>query len=139
MEESGPGELPQLMRSLQQHLGTPVPTPVPIPKAGTPMKTEGGAEGGTEVKTEAASPAPSGSNEGSGIVTPIPFKFVMEEGKETFHYQCPQCDHIRATRRGMDSHIRSPHSLTPFLCSFCEFSSYNLDSLNRNEKTHNKN
>ena len=134
MEESGPGELPQLMRSLQHHLGTPVPTPTP-----TPMNAEGGAEGGAEVKVEAPSPAPSCSNEGSGFLTPIPFKFVTEEGRDTFHYRCPQCDHVRATRRGMDSHIRSTHSLTPFLCSFCEFSSYNLDSLNRHEKTHNKN
>ena len=35
MEESGPGELPQLMRSLKQHLGTPTPAPTPMltPKA----------------------------------------------------------------------------------------------------------
>ena len=151
-----PGELPQLMRRVQQYLGTPTgtraPPGTPAPPPPSPMKEE------VKVKTEegapapapeqapgqapaptpsAPAPSPSGSTEGGrDVTTPIPFKTRNEEGEEKFRYRCPQCDHIRGTRRGMDSHIRSTHTLTPFLCSFCDFSTYNLDSLHRHEKTH---
>ena len=85
MEESGPGKLPQLMRSLQQYPRTPMPTPGP-----TPMQ-----EVKAEIKEEGASPpapspALSGSKEGShGMETPILFKTVNEKGEEIFHYWCP--------------------------------------------------
>ena len=152
LSDTAPGELPQLMWRLQQHLGTPSGTPAPAPpptpkkeeiKAG-PEEVEGEQVEQGEQGQDAPAPAPpalatspSGSTEGGrDVTTPIPFKTRNEEGEEKFWYRCPQCDHIRGTRRGMDSHIRSTHTLTPFLCSFCDFSTYNLDSLSRHEKTH---
>ena len=152
LSDTAPGELPQLMRRLQQHLGTPSGTPAGTPAPALPptpkIKTEPEEVEGEQVidapalappapTPPAPAPSPSGSTEGGrDVTTPIPFKTRNEEGRETFHYWCPQCDHIRGTRRGMDSHIRSTHTLTPFLCSFCDFSTYNLDSLARHEKTH---
>ena len=151
LSDTVPRELPQLMRRLQKHLGTPSGTPAPAPPP-TPMKEEIKTEPG-EVEGEqgmdapapappaptppALAPSPSGSTEGGrDVTTPIPFKTINEEGVEKFRYRCPQCDHIRGTRRDMDSHIRFTHTLTPFLCSFCDFTTYNLDSLARHEKTH---
>ena len=59
-------------------------------------------------------------------------------GGETVEYRCGNCD-ITPTRSkaGMDAHIRSVHTKKALLCSFCAFSMYNFDSLNRHMKEHN--
>ena len=53
-------------------------------------------------------------------------------------YRCGNCN-IAPTRSksGMDAHIRSVHTKKALLCSFCVFSTYNFDSLNRHMKDHN--
>ena len=154
LEDTAPGELPHMMRKIMQHLWTPPPVPVPIvvpmgpPKAPPAPEAPQDAPPAPEAPQDArqapedqpadapkAEPTPSGSNEGDrGTDTPIPFKTLNENGDETFHYRCPRCDTVRGTRRGMDSHIRQAHTLVAFLCSFCEFSTFNQDSLNRHER-----
>ena len=59
---------------------------------------------------------------------------ISLEGK-TVEYRCGNCD-IAPTRSklGMDAHIRSVHTKKALLCSFCVFSTYNFDSLNRHMK-----
>ena len=59
-------------------------------------------------------------------------------GGETVEYRCGNCD-ITPTRSkaGMDADIRSVHTKKALLCSFCAFSMYNFDSLNRHMKEHN--
>ena len=37
----------------------------------------------------------------------------------------------KKSKSGMDAHIRSVHTKKALLCSFCAFSMYNFDSLNR--------
>ena len=151
LEDTAPGELPHMMRKIMQHLGTPPPVPVPIVVPMGPPKAPPAPEApqdappapdAPQAPPEAqpadapkAEPTPSGSNEGDrGTDTPIPFKTLNEHGDETFHYRCPRSDTVRGTRRGMDSHIRQAHTLVAFLCSFCEFSTFNQDSLNRHER-----
>ena len=38
--------------------------------------------------------------------------------------------------RSVDSHIRSVHTKVAYFCSFCRWSTFNLDSLQRHEKGH---
>ena len=38
--------------------------------------------------------------------------------------------------RGCDSHIREAHTKQAYHCSFCAWSTFNLDSLQRHEKSH---
>ena len=42
-----------------------------------------------------------------------------------------------ASKNGMDAHIRKCHTKKALVCSFCMFSTYNYDSLNRHAKDHN--
>ena len=42
----------------------------------------------------------------------------------------------KKSRAGMDSHIRAMHTKKALQCSFCAFSTYNFDSLQRHEKEH---
>ena len=59
-------------------------------------------------------------------------------GEKMVEYRCGNCN-IAPTRSksGMDAHIRSVHTKKALLCSFCVFSMYNFDSLNRHMKEHN--
>ena len=43
----------------------------------------------------------------------------------------------KKSKAGMDAHIRNVHTKKALLCSFCVFSTYNFDSLNRHMKEHN--
>ena len=112
--EVGAGELPQLLRYVKTAT-TPTPTP-------TPTKFETISD---EEPTATAS---------SGIIEkPI----HISVGGKTKMYKCGNCD-ITPTRSrmGMDSHIRAVHTKKALVCSFCPFSTYNMDSLQRHEKEH---
>ena len=118
-EEVGPGELPKLLRQLK---GATTPTPAPEP---SPVKTEPMEEEG-EVKP-VADPGMSGF-----IEMPIMIKL----GPHEYTYKCGNCDIAPRTKRAIDAHIRSVHTKKALLCSFCHFSMYNMDSLQRHEKEH---
>ena len=126
--EAGPGELPQLLRSLK---GAVTPTPMGSPT--TPVKQEQvKQEQDQPMQVPAESPTPSTSAE---IKTePVLIK-IMDGGKTRYKYGCPNCDvGIMGSKRGMDAHIRATHTKIPLLCSYCEFTSYNMDSLQRHER-----
>ena len=118
-EEVGPGELPQLLRQLK---GATTPTPAPEP---SPVKTEPMEEEG-EVKL-VADPDVSGF-----VETPIMIKL----GPRKYTYKCINCNIAPRTKRAIDAHICSVHTKKALLCSFCHFSMYNMDSLQRHEKKH---
>ena len=113
-EEVGPGELPQLLRQLKSATSTPVKT--------EPMEEEEEIEQLADVGVS-----------GSGFIeTPIMIKL----GPHQCMYKCGNCDIPPKTKRAMDAHIRSLHTKKALLCSFCHFSTYNMDSLQRHEKEH---
>ena len=117
-EEVGPGELPQLLRQLKG-----VMTLTPAPEL-SPVKTEPMEEG--EVKL-VADPGVSGF-----IETPIMIKL----GPHEYIYKCGNCEIAPKTKCAIDAHICSVHTKKALLCSFCHFSTYNMDSLQRHEKEH---
>ena len=114
--EVGVGELPQLLQYVKTHT-TPTPTATPVKEEQEPMDL--GAD-----KTE----------EKPIVEKPIYVSF----GGQTVEYQCGNCDIApEKSKAGMDAHIRSVHTKKALLCSFCAFSMYNFDSLNRHMKEHN--
>ena len=115
-EEVGQGELPQLPRQLK---GAMTPTPA---AESSPMKT---LEEG-EVKT-AADP---------GVSAFIEMPIMIKLGPHEYIYKCGNCDIAPRTKRAIDAHICSVHTKKALLCSFCHFSTYNMDSLQRHEKEH---
>ena len=116
-KEVGAGELPQLLRYVKTAT-TPTPT-------STPTKFETKEE---ETDEEATATTSAGF-----IEKPI----HISVGGRTKMYKCGNCD-ITPTRSrmGMDSHIRAVHTKKALVCSFCAFSTYNMDSLQRHEKEH---
>ena len=127
-KEVGAWELPQLLQSVKTHT-TPTPTPTPSP---TPVKQEmKGGEG-------AGANGCGGSQEQSYQEANYRETNTHQSGGKTVEYRCGNCD-IAQTRSnaGMDAHIRSVHTKKALLCSFCTFSTYNFDSLNRHMKEHN--
>ena len=114
--EVGVGKLPQLLQYVKTH-NTPTPTATPVKEEQEPMDV--GA-----VKTEEK---------------PIVEKLIhVSFGGQTVEYRCGNCDIApKKSKAGMDAHIRSVHTKKALLCSFCAFSTYNFDSLNRHMKEHN--
>ena len=121
-KEVGPGELPQLLRQLKSAM---TPTPA-SPGPSTPVKTEPMEE---EEIEQLADVGVSGSG---FIETPIMIKL----GPHQYTYKCGNCDIPLKTKHAMDAHIHSVHTKKALLCSFCHFSTYNMDSLQRHEKQH---
>ena len=117
-EEVGPGEFPQLLRQLK---GATTPTPGP---ESSPMKTEPMEEG--EVKS-AADP---------GMSAFIEMPIMIKLGPREYIYKCGNCNIAPRTKHAIDAQIRSVHTKKALLCSFCHFSTYNMDSLQRHEKEH---
>ena len=123
--EAGPGELPQLLRSLEMST-TPPSTPVKslfeeVEKKMAPPPQPG-----------APSPSPTQGISDEPVIVKVEGK---EGGKVMYKYGCPMCTiPIMRSKRGMDAHIRQFHTFKPYLCSYCDFTTYNLDSLNRHEK-----
>ena len=119
----GVGELPQLLRYVKQAT-TPTPTPTGTTTPPTPTKME--QEEDMEVKASTFESKPIQEK-------PI----HVTEGGKTLYYKCPNCDITpKKSKWGMDSHIRSVHTKKALVCSFCPFSTYNMDSLMRHEKEH---
>ena len=113
--EVGVGELPQLLQYVKTHT-TPTPTATPV-------------------KEEEEEPMDVGVRKEEAIVEkPIHVSF----GGQTVEYRCGNCDIApKKSKSGMDAHIQSVHTKKALLCSFCAFSTYNFDSLNRHMKEHN--
>ena len=121
--EVGAGELPQLLRYIKMAT-TPTPTP-------TPTKFETTKEEATDEEATATTSADVPKI--SGIIEkPI---HISVAGK-TKMYKCGNCDIPPKTKRAMDAHIRSAHTKKALLYSFCHFTTYNMDSLQRHEKEH---
>ena len=119
--EVGVGELPQLLQYVKTHTTT-TPTATPVKE-----------EVKEEEEEEAMDVEPAKKEEGI-IEKPIHVSF----GGQTVEYRCGNCDIApRKSKAGMDAHIRSVHTKKALLCSFCAFSTYNYDSLNRHMKEHN--
>ena len=114
--EVGVGELPQLLRYLKMAT-TPTPTP-------TPTKMEAKEE--VEEMEAGAAVASTPGTSGEFIEKPI----HISVGGRTKMYKCGNCDITpKCSRMGMDSHIRAVHTKKALVCSFCSFSTYNMDSL----------
>ena len=122
--EVGAGELPQLLRYVKQAT-TPTPTPTGTPTPPTPTKLE------EEMDVDVG----ESTSEGQPLhEKPL---HVTEGGGETLYYKCPNCNITpKKSKWGMDSHIRAVHTKKALVCSFCAFSTYNMDSLQRHEKEH---
>ena len=117
-EETAPGELRQLLRSLKM---STTPTPPPTPTKDKPMEGTSG---------EAPAPAP---------VKILESPIYVNLGGGKYEYKCGNCDTTpMKSKRGMDAHIRSVHTKTALLCTFCPFSTYNIDSLNRHQRDQHK-
>ena len=116
----GAGELPQLLWYVNQAT-TPTPTPT-----GTPTPTKMEQEEDMEVAASTFE------------LKPIQEKPIhVTEGGKTLYYKCPNCDITpKKSKWGMNSHIRAVHTKKALVCSFCAFSTYNMDSLQRHEKEH---
>ena len=121
--EVGVGELPQLLRYLKMAT-TPTPTPTP-----TKMEAKEQAE---EMEAGAGAESTPGTS-GQFIEKPI----HISVGGITNMYKCGNCDITpKRSRMGMDSHICAAHTKKALVCSFCPFSTYNMDSLQRHEREH---
>ena len=121
-KEVGAGELPQLLRYIRTAT-TPTPTTTPT-QTPTPTKFKTKQE---EMDVEAtATTSADPPKIGEFIEKPI----HISVGGKTKMYKCGNCD-ITPThsRMGMDSHIRAVHTKKALVCSFCSFSTYNMDSL----------
>ena len=113
------GELLQLLRSLK---GMTTPPPQPLPT--TPVKAE-------QMEVDPVTP---------NKLTPPPIcespAVIKLEGHK-YQFKFWNCDVLlTATSRAMDAHIRAVHTKKAFLCSYCDFTTYNLDSMQRHEKGH---
>ena len=117
-KEVGAGELPQLLRYVRTAT-TPTPTATP-----TPTKFETKQEEMDVEATATTSADPPKIRE--FIEKPI----HISVGGKTKMFKCGNCD-ITPTRSrmGMDSHIHAVHTKKALVCSFCSFSTYNMDSL----------
>ena len=129
-EEVGPGELPQLLRQLKNAM-TPTSPATPGPSTPTthvktePMEEEEG------VAQQLVAMADLGA---SGFIE-IPI--MIKLGPHQYQYRCGNCNIApRATKHVMDTYIHSVHTKKALLCSFCHFSTYNMNSLHRHEKEH---
>ena len=125
--EVGTGELPQLLRSLKLTT-TPTSTPIITPTPTIPVKEEQEEDEGdvTMVKEEME----------EGVTKEEPVYIPL--GNNKYKYGCGNCNITpMASKNGMDAHIHKCHTKKALVCSFCMFSTYNYDSLNRHAKDHN--
>ena len=137
-EEVGPGELPQLLRQLKGSI-TPLlvpaisstPTSQVIPKA-EPMEEQASTFQQPSPVAGASAVVPVVGS--SGFIEMV---IMIKLGPHSYEFRCGNCNiPPRATRHAMDAHIRGTPTKKALLCSFCHFSTYNLDSLQRHEKEH---
>ena len=122
---AGPGELPQLLRSLKGKTNPSPPCRILTPIKQEPMDV-------SHQVNEASQNMSTGTQQAI-CKTPIA---VRLEGHK-YQYRCGNCDIApTATSRAMDAHIQAVHTKKAFLCSYCDFTTYNLDSMQRHEKGH---
>ena len=120
VDESMPGDLPQLQRQLKEKtMPTLPPSPMDIGQATA------------QTQHVPATPSPVKTEEGSKSEEPI---IVMILGHR--NWACPQCNTVQGSHNGCDALIRQAHTGKALVCSFCSFSTYNMDSLTRHEKEH---
>ena len=117
-EEVGPGELPQLLRQLKSERLLFLDLQL-LSRQSQWKKRRCSSQ---KVAEPEASASASGINE-----TPIMIKL----GPHMYIYKCGNCDIPPKTKRAMDAHIRSAHTKKALLCSFCHFTTYNMDSLQK--------
>ena len=113
--EVGVRELPQLLQYMKTHT-TSTPTATPV-------------------KEEEEEPMDVGVKKEETIVEKL---IHVSFGGQTVEYRCGNCDIApKKSKSGMDAPIQSVHTKKALLCSFCAFSMYNFNSLNRHMKEHN--
>ena len=116
--EVGVGELPQLLQYVKTHT-TPTPTATPVKEEQEQELMDVG-----QLKPRRSQLLRS--------------RFMLVSGGQRVEYRCGNCDIApKKSKAGMDAHIQSVHTKKALLCSFCAFSMYNFDSLNRHMKEHN--
>ena len=120
VDELMPRDLPQLLRQLKEKTML-MPPPLPMDIGQATQQTQPVAETSSPVKREG----------GSKNEEPV---IVMISGHR--NWACPQSNTVQGLRNGCDAHIRQAHTGKALVCSFCSFSTYNMDSLTRHEKEH---
>ena len=137
--EVGPGDLPGLLRRIvSSTTPTPSATPAPSGSAAREEKEEDVVTEGeaatlfTPIKEELER---MGKKEEGGwhrlVRDPVPVS--KPDGSVLFG--CGNCAAPpMKTKRGMDAHIRSVHTKEAFVCHYCDFTTYNLDSFQSHEK-----
>ena len=122
--DAGPGELPQLLCLLKGKTNLSPPCSIV-----TPIKQKL-----INVYNQMNGASQNMSSDRLAIhETPIA---VRLEGHK-YQYKCGNCNTpLTATSRAMDVHIRAVHTKTAYLCLYSDFTTYNLDSMQRHEKGH---
>ena len=120
VNESMPGDLPQLLRQLKEKT-TPTPPPSPMDNGQATQPSQPVPATPSAVKWE-------GGNKNEELV------IVMILGHR--NWVCSQCNTVRSSCNGCDAHIRQAHTGKALVCSFCSFSTYNMDLLTRHKKEH---
>ena len=123
--DAGPGELPQLLHSFKGKTNPSPPCRILTPIKQEPMDVSHEVNGASQ-------------NMSPSTQQPIHETLIAIrlEG-HTYQYRCGNCDIApTATSWAMDAHIQAVHTKKAFLCSYCDFTTYNLDSMQRHEKGH---
>ena len=101
----------------------------PYPYSNPPVKEEQEEEEEGDV-TMVKEEMEAGVTKGEPVYIPL--------GNNKYKYGCGNCNITpMASKNGMDAHIHKCHTKKVLVCSFCLFSTYNCDSLNRHAKDHN--
>ena len=102
-EETAPGELRQLLRSLKMSTTPPATWTTP-----------------TKVKKEEEEEAME-QEPGTSKIVETPIYVNLRDSK--YEYRCGNCDVTpMKSKHGMDAHICSVHTKKALLCQFCAFS-----------------
>ena len=109
-------QLPSLLTAIDKQLGAAQPEVKMEVKA--EVKAEPGSE--AEIKPEPGTSTPSTDNESAKAV------WISASS-----YKCSKCEIMFGSKNGCDSHIAKKHTGIYHLCNFCDWSTANLDSLNR--------
>ena len=100
------------------------------PQPGPSVKIEpGAAQQGGMLKPE------------PGVVyKPLSIRVDKADGKIAYKYKCPLClvDRVMASKNGMWAHINEIHLQRALLCTMCDSTFFNPDSLMRHERKEHK-
>ena len=116
------------------------------------VKKEEAVEGGGDDDEVAAGPSvkvEAGAAEQGGMLKPEPgivykplsIRVDKPDGKIGYKYKCPLClvDRVMASKNGMWAHINEIHLQRALLCTMCDSTFFNPNSLMQHErKEHNK-